>query len=216
MSTPLRTRMIEDMKLRGFAPGTVRGYVHHIEHYAKYFWLSPEKLDLEAVRQFELYLLEERKLSPESINQFVSAAKFLYLTTLEMPWGQENFPRVRRPYRLPVVLSMEEMALFFEHVPSLKYRAALMLCYGAGLRVGEAVAIKASNIDSDRMLIRIEQGKSGKDRFTMLSPRLLTVLHTYWRAARPAADYHFPSWRTGKHLNASSCRRTRRRDGKAF
>ena len=111
MSTPLRTRMIEDMKLRGFAPGTVRGYVHHIEHYAKYFWLSPEKLDLEAVRQFELYLLEERKLSPESINQFVSAAKFLYLTTLEMPWGQENFPRVRRPYRLPVVLSMEEMAL---------------------------------------------------------------------------------------------------------
>ena len=87
MSTPLRTRMIEDMKLRGFAPGTVRGYVHHIEHYAKYFWLSPEKLDLEAVRQFELYLLEERKLSPESINQFVSAAKFLYLTTLEMPWG---------------------------------------------------------------------------------------------------------------------------------
>ena len=125
--------------------------------------------------------------------KFVSAANFLYLTTLEMPWGQENFPRV-----------------------SLKYRAALMLCYGAGLRVGEAVAIKASNIDSDRMLIRIEQGKSGKDRFTMLSPRLLTVLHTYWRAARPAADYHFPSWRTGKHLNASSCRRTRRRDGKAF
>lgn len=204
MSTPLRTRMIEDMKLRGFAPGTVRGYVHHIEHYAKYFWLSPEKLDLEAVRQFELYLLEERKLSPESINQFVSAAKFLYLTTLEMPWGQENFPRVRRPYRLPVVLSMEEMALFFEHVPSLKYRAALMLCYGAGLRVGEAVAIKASNIDSDRMLIRIEQGKGGKDRYAMLSPRLLTVLRTYWRAARPVGDYLFPSWRTGKHLNASS------------
>lgn len=128
MSTPLRNRMIEDMKLRGYAPGTIRGYIHHIEQYAKYFKLSPDKLDLEAVRQYEIYLLEERKVSAENINQFVSAAKFLYLTTLEMPWGPENFPRVRRPYKLPVVLSQEEMTLLFEHVPSLKYRAALMLC----------------------------------------------------------------------------------------
>jgi site-specific recombinase XerD len=196
--------MIEDMKLRGFAPGTIQGYIHHIEHFARYFHLSPAKLDLEAVRQFEIHLLEERKLSPESINQFVSAAKFLYLTTLEMPWGSENFPRVRRPYKLPVVLSQEETALFFEHVPSLKYRAALMLCYGAGLRVGEAVAVKASDIDSGRQLIRIQEGKGGKDRYAMLSPRLLDVLRTYWRAARPTGDYLFPSWRAGKHLSSSA------------
>jgi integrase/recombinase XerD len=204
MSTPLRKRMIEDMKLRGFAPGTIRVYIHHIEQYARYFNLSPDKLDLEAVRQFEIHLLEERKLSAESINPFVSAAKFLYLTTLEMPWGSENFPRVRRPYKLPVVLSQEEMTLFFESVPSLKYRAALMLCYGAGLRVGEAVAVKINDIDSARQLIRVQQGKGRKDRYAMLSPRLLEALRTYWRAARPTGDYLFPSWRSGKHLSSGS------------
>ena len=207
MSTPLRNRMIEDMKLRGFAPGTVRGYIHHIESFARHFRVSPAKLDLDAVREYEIHLLEERKLSPESINQFVSAAKFLYLTTLEMPWGPENFPRVRRPYKLPVVLGQEEVALFFEHVPSLKYRAALMLCYGAGLRVGEAVAVKVSDIDSERMLLRIQQGKGGKDRYAMLSPRLLTVLRAYWRAAKLNGDHLFPAWRAGKHLNASALQR---------
>ena len=204
MSTPLRTRMIEDMKVRGFAPGTIRLYTHHIEHYAKYFKQSPARLDLQAVREYEIFLLDERKISPESVNQFVSAAKFLYLTTLEMPWGAEDFPRVRRAHKLPVVMSQEETARFFEHVPSLKYRAALMLCYGAGLRVGEAVAVKASDIDSERMLIRIEQGKGGKDRYVMLSPRLLAILRIYWRAAKPPGDYLFPAWRAGKHLNSAA------------
>jgi integrase/recombinase XerD len=138
---------------------------------------------LEAVRQYQLHLLHEKKLSPESINQFVSAVKFLYLNTLEMPWGQEQFPRVRRPSRLPVVLSLEEVAEFFEHIPSLKYRAALMSCYGAGLRV--------------------EQGKGQKDRYSMLSPRLLAVLRTYWRAQRPRY-WLFPSWRQNQHLSAAS------------
>ena len=147
--------------------------------------------------------MNEKKLSPESINQFVSAVKFLYLNTLEMPWGQEQFPRVRRPSKLPVVLSPEEVAQFFEHIPSLKYRAALMSCYGAGLRISEAVSLKISDIDSQRMLLHIEQGKGQKDRYAMLSPRLLAVLRTYWRAQRPRY-WLFPSWRENRHLSAGS------------
>jgi integrase/recombinase XerD len=101
---------------------------------------------LDAVREYEIYLLEERKISPESVNTFVSAAKFLYLETLAMPWGSQDFPRVKRPHKLPVVLSLEEMSNLFAHVPSLKYRAALMLCYGAGLRIREAASLKVADI----------------------------------------------------------------------
>jgi integrase/recombinase XerD len=201
--TPLRRRFIEDMQLRGLAPTTQRSYLHYVSDYAKFYNTSPEHLDLEAVRQYELYLLHEKKLSPESINLFVSSAQFLYLTTLEMPWGKECFPRVRRAHKLPVVLSPEEVSQFFESVPSLKYRAALMTCYGAGLRISEAVALKVSDIDSSRMLLRIEEGKGRKDRYVMLSQRLLAVLRCYWRAARPK-DYLFPSWRQKRHMTSTA------------
>jgi integrase/recombinase XerD len=201
--TPLRQRMIEDMQLRNLAPATQRQYIHYVAGFASYYGTSPEKLDLEAIRQYELYLLHERKLSPESIGTFVSAVKFLYLVTLEMPWGDEQFPRVRRPHKLPVVLSPDEVRQFFEHVPSLKYRAALMTCYGAGLRISEAVALKISDIDSKRMLIRVEQGKGAKDRYVMLSPRLLALLRTWCRAGRPR-HWLFPSWRSTQHLAAGT------------
>jgi len=191
------------MQLRNLAPATQKNYIHYVADYAKYYNTGPEHLDLEAVRQYQLYLLHEKKLSPESINQFVSAVKFLYLVTLETPWGQEQFPRVRRPSRLPVVLSPEEIAQFFEHIPSRKYRAALMSCYGAGLRISEAVSLKLSDIDSQRMLLRIEQGKGQKDRYAMLSARLLAVLRTYWRAQRPRY-WLFPSWRENRHLSVGA------------
>ena len=201
--TPLRQRMVEDMQLRNLALVTQRNYIAHVAAFAKFFGKSPEVLDQEAVREYLLYLLNERKLSAEGVNQQVSALKFIYLTTLEMPWNDLDFPRVKRPHRLPVVLSHEEVVQFFDYVPSLRYRAALMLCYGAGLRVSEAVAVKVGDIDSQRRLIRVEQGKGRKDRYAMLSPRLLEVLRVYWRAARPQ-PYLFPSWRSGRHLNAAS------------
>jgi site-specific recombinase XerD len=201
--TQLRQRMIEDMQLRNLAPGTQRNYIHHVAGFAKFYGRHPEALDLEAVREYTLYLLNERKMSPEGVNQFVSAAKFLYLVTLEMPWIETDFARAKRGHKLPVVLSQEEVALFFDYVPSLKYRAALMASYGAGLRVSEAVALKVGDIDSKRMLIRVEQGKGHKDRYTMLSPRLLEVLRVYWRSARPQ-EWLFPGWRPGRHMNASS------------
>jgi integrase/recombinase XerD len=205
--TPLRQRMIEDMQLRNFAPATQRQYIHYVAGFASYYGTSPEKLDLEAIRQYELHLLHERKLAPDSINTFVSAVKFLYLVTLEMPWGDEQFPRVRRPQRLPVVLSAEEVRQFFEHVPGLKHRAALMTCYGAGLRISEAVALKVSDIDSGRMLIRVEQGKGAKDRYVMLSARLLALLRTWYRAGRPRY-WLFPSWRPTRHLSAGTLQQT--------
>jgi site-specific recombinase XerD len=120
-----------------------------------------------------------------------------------MPWGKQCFPRVRRAHKLPIVLSPEEVGKFFDNVPSLKYRAALMTCYGAGLRISEAVALKVSDIDSSRMLLRVEEGKGRKDRYVMLSPRLLAVLRCYWRVARPKL-YLFPSWRQNRHLCATS------------
>ncbi len=204
--TPLRQRFIEDMQLRGLAPTTQRSYIHYVAEYAKYYRTSPEFLDLEAVRQYQLHLLNERHLSPESVNTFVSAVQFLYVVTLELPWGKASFPRVKRPEKQPVVLSQQEVALFFRHVPSLKYRAALMTCYGAGLRIGEAVSLKVSDIDSQRMLLRIEDGKGGKDRYSLLSPRLLGVLRVYWRAARPK-HWLFPSWCACKHLSMTALAR---------
>src|SRR5260370_6430245 len=120
-----------------------------------------------------------------------------------MPWSDVQFPRVRRPHTLPVVLSQEEVVQFFDHIPSLKYRAILMACYGAGLRVSEAVALRVCDIDSQRMLIRVEQGKARKDRYAMLSPRLLEVRRIWWRAPRPKACL-FPSCRTGRPQTPTS------------
>lgn len=201
--TTLRQRMIDDMQLRNLAAGTQRKYIADVAAFARFFGKSPEVLDTEAVREYLLYLYHERKLSPQAVNQQASALKFLYFTTLKRPWNDRDIPRPRRPRQLPVVLSPQEVLQFFDGVPSLKYRAALMLCYGAGLRVSEAVALKVSDIDSQRSLIRVEQGKGRKDRYTMLSPRLLEVLRAYWRAARPK-DYLFPSGCTEGHLQAGA------------
>jgi site-specific recombinase XerD len=203
--TPLRQRMIEDMTLHGLALTTQQNYIHHVAEYARYFNASPEKLDAEAIHQYLFYLLNDRKLSPETVNGCVSALKFLYLTTLEMPWTDEYFPRAKRPHRLPVVLSQEEMLLFFDHIPGLKNRAALMTCYGAGLRVSEAVALKVPDIDGERKLIRVAQGKGRKDRYAMLSDRLHMALRRYYKAFRPdPAGYLFPSWKRERHMSAAS------------
>jgi integrase/recombinase XerD len=208
--TPLRQRMIEDMQLRNLTPETQRNYLHYVAEYARYFNLSPEKLDAEAIHQYLLYLLNDRKFSPESVNCCVSGLKFLYLTTLEMPWTDEYFPRAQRPQKLPIVLSQEEVLLFFDHVPGLKNRAALMTCYGAGLRISEAVALKVGDIDGKRKLIRVEQGKGQKDRYAMLSDRLHMVLRRYFKAFHPEGgpfdlnEYLFPSWKRDRHMSTTS------------
>jgi integrase/recombinase XerD len=210
--TPLRQRMIEDMQLRNLSPETQRAYVHYISGLAQYYQASPEQLGLEEIREYQLYLLQERKLSPESVNTFVSAVKFLYGETLETVWPEGALPRARVPYKLPVVLSPLETQGFFQYVSTIRYRAALMTAYGAGLRVSEVVSLRVGDIDSRRMLIRVRQGKGKKDRYAMLSPRLLEVLRSWWRSQHPAGQRHkglpedwlFPGFGRGRHMNISS------------
>ena len=208
--TPLRQRMIEDMQLRGLTPETQRSYVHYMAGLARFYQISPDQLGLEEIRDYQLYLINDRRFSPESINCFVSAAKFFYNVTLETPWPDDALPRCRVPQKLPVVLSSAEVHELFQHVPTIRCRAALMTAYGAGLRVSEVVALKIGDIDSKRMLIRVQQGKGKKDRYAMLSPRLLLVLRAWCRACHPAGrphrysmdDWLFPGWRKGRPISA--------------
>jgi integrase/recombinase XerD len=187
--TPLRQRMIEDMRLSNFSPEAQRSYIHYIAEYAEYFQTSPAQLAPEAVREYQLYLTEERKMSPESVNCLTSAKKFLYPTTLEPPWSDGNFVRSRVPLKLPVVRSAPEVARFFQAIGIIKHRAVLMACYGAGLRISEAVSPRTSDIDSQPMVIRVEQCEGAKDRYVPLSPRWLIVLREYWRRRRPQGPF---------------------------
>jgi len=223
--TPLRQRMTEDMQLRNLSAGTQRAYLHYITGLARFYQTSPEHLNLEEIREYQLYMINERQYSPESVNHFVAAAKFLYNVTLETPWPEDALPRCRVPYKLPVVLSTAEVQEFFHHVCTIRYRAALMTAYGAGLRVSEVVSLQVGDIDSQRKLIRIRQGKGKKDRYAMLSPRLLEVLRCWWRSRSHAGqrqkaspeDWLFPGWRKNRHMNTASlqavCREAARAAG---
>jgi site-specific recombinase XerD len=197
--TLLRQRMLEDMQLRNFSTGTQRSYIHYVEAFANYYKTNPEQLGLDEIRNYKLHLLEERKLSPQSINCFISAVRFLYAETLEMPWNWEQFPRLKTPQTLPVVLSANEVMEFFRCVGILKHRVILMLCYGSGLRIEEAVSLKVGDIDSQRMLVAVRRGKGNKDRYTVLSGRLLLLLREYWKIQRPK-DWLFPAIKEGRHI----------------
>jgi len=155
--------MIEDMQLRNLSTETQRAYLHYITGLARFYQTSPEHLSLEELREYQLYLINERQYSAESVNHFVVSAKFLYNVTLETPWSEDALPRCRVPHKLPVVLSATEVSEFFQHVSTIRYRAALMTAYGAGLRVSEVVALQIGDIDSQRGLIRVRQGKGKKD-----------------------------------------------------
>jgi integrase/recombinase XerD len=223
--TPLRQRTTEDMQLRSLGAQTQRLYVHYITGLARFYQTSPADLSLEEIREYQLYMINDCQYSPESVNTFVSAAKFLYQVTLETPWPEDALPRCRVPRRLPVVLSATEVHEFFQLVHTIRYRAALMTAYGAGLRVSEVAALQIGDIDSQRMLIRVRQGKGKKDRYAMLAPRLLDVLRCWWRSQHPAGqrylvspeDWLFPGWRKGRHMNAASlqmaCREAAREAG---
>src|SRR5271157_1499417 len=210
--TPLRRRMLEDMQLRNLCAETQRAYVHYIVGLARFYQTSPEHLSLEDLREYQLYLTNERRLSPESVNQFVSAAKFLCNVTLETPWPENVLPRARVPHKLPVVLREAETYEFFQQVSTIRYRAALMTAYGSGLRVSEVVTLQVGDIDSPRMPIRVRQGKGKRDRYAMLSRRLLEVLKCWWRSRHPAGqrqkispeEWLFPGWRKGHHMNGQS------------
>lgn len=181
----LRQRYTQDLRLRNYAPKTVKAYVECVSLFARYFRRSPEHLGPEHIREYQLYLVEEKKCSWSRFNQTVCALRFLYGKTLGRDWAITHIPFPRKQKKLPVVLSREEVSQLLAAIKSLKYRTILSLCYGAGLRVSEALNLQVADIDSSRMLIRVRQGKGHKDRYVMLSPRLLELLRVYWKAERP-------------------------------
>ena len=197
--SPLRRRMIEDMTVRNLSPATQRSYVHAVAKFGRFFGRSPERLGLEEVRAFQVHLVAGGTSWP-ALNQTVCALRFLYGVTLGQADLPERIPYARTPRKLPVVLSADEVVTFLEAVPGLKARAALTTAYAAGLRASEAAGIKVSDIDSRRMVVRVEQGKGGRDRYVMLSPQLLGILRSYWKLARPV-HWLFPGRDGGHPIN---------------
>ncbi|MEM5332187.1 site-specific integrase [Paraburkholderia sp. JHI2823] len=214
--TPLRQRMLSDMQIRNLAENTQRSYLLQVSSFARHFNRSPELLGPDEIRAWLIYLREERKLAPSSLHPTIGALRFLYRVTLKRDWRDEDFPLPKKPFRLPVILSLDELTTFFDAIPSLKYRAILMTAYAAGLRISEVAHLKTSDIDSQRMVIRVNQGKGHRDRFVMLSPRLLDILRTYWLDAHPR-DWLFPGDIQGRPITPDAirqaCNRARQRSG---
>jgi len=183
--TPLRRRMIDDMTLRNLSPTTQQSYVYAVAKFSRYFDRSPDLLGVEEVRAYQIHLAGQG-LSWSHINQVSCALRFFFGVTLGRQEAFERIVSAKEPKRLPVVLSTDEITSFLQAVPGMRNRAALTTAYGAGLRVAEVASLKVGDIDSRRMVIRVEQGKGGKDRYVMLSARLLAILRTYWRLAKPA------------------------------
>jgi integrase/recombinase XerD len=184
--TSLRLRMLEDMQIRNLAVNTQESYVQQVSLFARYFNQSPERLGPEQIRAYQVYLTKEKNLATGSILIAISASRFLYRVTLKKDWTFEDIiPAPKKPQTLPVVLSPEEVMQFLACVASGKHRTILTTCYGTGLRVSESIALALPAIDSKRMVLRVEQGKGMKDRYVMLSPKLLEILREWWRVERP-------------------------------
>ena len=197
--TPLRQRMLDDMQLRNFAESTQKQYIYAVERFAKHFWKSPTDLTEEHVRAYLLYVTRQNSMN--SAKNVIAALRFLYTNTLDKDWKILHSPFPKTEKKLPLVLSLSEVARFFDALTNIKYRAILMTVYGAGLRSSEVVRLKVSDIDSERMQIRVRQGKGRKDRNIMLSPTLLTCLREYWRIARPGNDWLFPGEPSSKAIS---------------
>ncbi|MFG1243894.1 tyrosine-type recombinase/integrase [Xanthobacter sp. V7C-4] len=182
--SPLRQRMIEDMTIRRFGDHTKRDYVRQIAEFTAFLGRAPDQAEPEDLRRYQLHLAS-LGASYARMNLACTALRFFFHITLGRTGFGDRMARIPTPERLPVVLSTEEVALLLAHAPNLKYRAALSIAYGCGLRVSEVAHLKVADIDSARMLIRVEQGKGRKDRYVMLAPDLLDLLRRWWKERRP-------------------------------
>jgi integrase/recombinase XerD len=180
--TPLRQRMIDDMRMRKLSPKTQSSYIRVVKRFASFLGRSPDSASTEDLRRYQLYLIDHG-ISSISLNTAITGLKFLFETTLDRPELLKKMHTVHEPRKLPVVLSREEVARLLAAVDNLKHQTALSVAYGAGLRASEVVSLKISDVDSQRMTLRVEQGKGSKDRYAMLSPVLLERLRTWWKFA---------------------------------
>ncbi len=198
--TELRQRMLEELQRRNYSPQTIRVYIRHVAVFAQHFHRSPDRLGAEEVRQYQLFLIEQRKLAWATYNQIVSALRFFYTKVVKRSVLLADIPFPRRPQQLPLILSREEVARILQAPVHLKTRALLMTIYAAGLRRSEVVRLRVDDIDPERMTITIHQGKGQRDRVVMLSPVLLETLRQYWRSCHPH-PWLFPSTRPGHPIS---------------
>ena len=205
---PLRARMIEDMQLRSFTEKTQSGYLRHVEAFTAFLGRSPDTATREDVRRFQIHQ-QQSGVNPPTINSTAVSLRFFFTTTLARPELAHHLAQVHYPRKLPRVLPPEDVAKLLEAAPGpgLKYKAALSVAYGAGLRAGEVVMLRVSDIDSKRMLIRVEQGKGRKDRHAMLSPQLLDLLRAWWLQCR-SPGWLFPGQDPLRPLTTRQLNRT--------
>lgn len=209
--SPLRQRMIEDMMMRKLMPKTQTGYLRSVKQFAQYFGHSPHTATAEDLRRYQLYLTE-KGTSSISINAAITALRFFFQVTVGHTEVTESLTNVSAPRKLPRVLSVEEVTQLIRAASHAKYKAALSVAYGAGLRASEVLHLKVSDIDSQRMILHVEQGKGRKDRNAMLSPALLAVLREWWRIAQAKrlmleGGWLFPGQNPVNHLTARQLNR---------
>jgi site-specific recombinase XerD len=193
--------MLEELKRRNFADSTIRAYIRTVEQFSRYFRRSPDRLGPEHIRQYQAALIS-RKLSPNSVAQRLAALRFFYIRVLKRSWSIAETPYPKSVFRLPLVLSQEEVARLIDAAASPFHRVLLMTLYATGARRAELARLKLSDIDSERMVIHIRGGKRRKDRDVMLSPKLLAALRLYWRGLRrKPTTWLFPGgrWHNSKH-----------------
>jgi len=200
--TPLRQRMIAAMQMHGFSPRTHESYLDAVRGLAKYTHRAPDTLDRGDLKGYFEHLVLERKLAPASVRLSYNGIRFLYLEVLAWPALDLEVALPKRPQRIPGLLTRAEVALILDACPDARYRTMLTLCYGCGLRLSEVLAVRMGDIDSERKLLRVEQGKGAKDRLVPLSPTLLEHLRAYWRLYRPT-DWLFAG-RTGAPLSPTA------------
>ena len=203
--SPLRRRMIEEMTIRHFSAKTQQQYIRAVKNFADFFGRSPDKARFEDIRRYQLHVAKSGVGVPTQ-NATMTALRFFFRVTLRRPEVTDEIAFSREPRRLPVVLSPDEVARFLAAIPGIKCRAALSAAYAAGLRVAEVVSLKIGDIDSTRMVIRVDQGKGRKDRYVMLSPHLLDLLRAYWKAVRPQG-WLFPGRVPGQPLTTRQLNR---------
>ena len=196
--THIRQLMLDELQRRNYSPSTVRCYIHAVEDFAKYFHRSPERLGPNHIREYQVHLFRDRKLSPGTIQSRSAALRFLFVKTLRRPYLLDEIPFPKRPRKLPTVLSPEEVARLIDSARNLMHRTMLMTLYATGLRRAELCHLKVTDIDSERMVIHVHQGKGSRDRDVLLTPKLLDTLREYWRWMKPKT-YLFPgmvnNWR---------------------
>lgn len=212
--TPLRKRLIEEMELRNYAPKTIHLYVDQVSKLALYYNRSPDQLSREEIRSYLVHLIEERKLAVGSYRQALAAFRYFYRWVIKRGDLVDDILSPRSERHLPVVLSVNEVQRLFAVIPSFKHRMILMTAYSAGLRISEVINLKLTDIDSERMVIRIVQSKRNKDRYAVLSPVLLSMLRNYWWAARPKS-YLFPGRSLERPMSVSTVQRACKAAGQA-